>query len=128
MLPQRLRLRDRRDFKRVYQRGQTVTVPTLALYWRKSGGPEPRIGFSVSKKLGGAVQRNRLKRRCRASARELLPQCPPGCDLIFVARQAAARADYRRLKSDMAQALLLAAQKKGKSSKGKAAPGAGGQP
>jgi ribonuclease P protein component len=130
MLPQHLRLRSRRDFKRVYQRGQTLALPTLALYWRKSAGQGPRIGFSVSKKLGGAVQRNRLKRRYRAIARELLPVCPPACDLIFVARPAAAKADYGRLRAEMAQALAQTAQKRGKGAsppwKGKPAQPAGG--
>jgi ribonuclease P protein component len=87
------------------------------LYWRKNGGYAPRIGFSVSKKLGGAVQRNRLKRRCRALARELLLICPPGCDLIFVIRPAAAFADHCRLKAEMTQALSLVAQKGGKGGK-----------
>jgi len=117
MLPKELRLRERRDFKRVYQRGQSVALPTLALYWRKNGALNPRIGFSVSKKLGGAVLRNRLKRRCRAIARELLPACPPACDLIFVLRAAAAKADYSRFKAEMSQALALAARKGGKSRK-----------
>jgi len=117
MLPQQLRLRDRRDFKRVYQRGQTVALPTLVLHWRKSGGPGPRIGFSVSKKLGGAVQRNRLKRRFRAIARQLLPSFPPGCDLIFVIRAAAAQASHSRLSAEMAQALARAAQKGAKNKK-----------
>ena len=114
MLPQHLRLRERRDFKRVYTRGQTVALPCLVLYWRKSAGCGPRIGFSVSKKLGGAVTRNRLKRRCRAIAWELLPFCLPGCDQIFVARPAALEADHGRLKAEMARALTLAAQHRGK--------------
>ena len=112
MLPKPLRLRSRRDFKQVYQRGQTVSLPTMVLYWRKNGGLGKRIGFSVSKKLGGAVERNRVKRRCRAAAHELLPKCPSGFDLVFVARPAAAKADYSHLQADMAQTLALAAQKR----------------
>jgi len=117
MLPQQLRLKDRRDFKRVYLQGKTISLPTMILYWRKSGGwdkvnPAPtRIGFSVSKKLGGAVQRNRLKRRCRAIARELLPACPPGYDMIFVGRKMATEVDYLRLRADMSRALALLKQK-----------------
>ena len=117
MLPKQFRLRDRRDFKRVYQRGQTVALPTLALYWRKTGGPGPRIGFSVSKKLGGAVQRNRLKRRFRAIARQLLPHCPTGYDMIFVIRPAAAKANHNRLNAEMAQAMAKVGQKSVKNKK-----------
>jgi ribonuclease P protein component len=117
MLPKQLRLRLRRDFKRVYQHGQMVALPTLALYRRKNSGSMLRIGFSVSKKLGGAVQRNRLKRRFRALARELLPLYSTGYDFIFVIRPAAALADHSRLKAEMAQALSLVAQKRGKGGK-----------
>ncbi|MCL1905755.1 MAG: ribonuclease P protein component [Clostridiales bacterium] len=123
MLPKHLRLRDRRDFKLVYKRGQTIAVPTLALYWRKTGGQGPRIGFSVSKKIGKAVERNRIKRRCRAVSRELLYHFTPGTDYIFVLRPAAAKADYQRLKADMAKSLALVTQRREKSgpSKPKAA-------
>ena len=124
MLPKHLRLRERKDFKRVYQRGQTLALPTLALYWRKSGKAGPRIGFSVSKKLGGAVERNRLKRRYRAIARQLLPQFPAGVDLIFVARPAAAKADYRRQSAEMAQALAQVAAKRAKDGNSKPKKGA----
>ena len=117
MLPKHLRLCSRRDFKRVYQRAQSVALPTLALYWRKNGGLGPRIGFSVSKKIGGAVQRNRLKRRYRAITRELLPAILPGFDLVLVARAAAATADYSRLKAELTQALSLMAQKNNKGGK-----------
>lgn len=107
MLPAQNRLRQRRDFKRVYQRNRSVAVPCLVLYWRKTGRGPKRIGFSVSKKLGKAVQRNRVKRRLRAAARELLPAFPSGHDVIFVARAAAREADTARLTAEMARALAL---------------------
>jgi len=125
MLPKPLRLCSRRDFKRVYQRGQMVVLPTLALYWRKNGEKSPRIGFSVSKKLGGAVQRNRVKRRCRAAARELLSLCPPGYDLIFVARAAAVRVEYGCLRAEMERAFHLMKHKSTEKTKKK--PGGQGQ-
>jgi len=105
MLPSTNRLRLRRDFKRVYARGRTVAVPCFVLHWRKGVTGRKRIGFSVSKKLGKAVQRNRIKRRCRAAAREMLSEIPLGFDLVFVARATAREAAYSRLLADMAQAI-----------------------
>jgi ribonuclease P protein component len=51
----------------------------------------PRIGFVVSKSVGGAVVRNRVKRRLRAQAAALLPSLPPGVDLVVRAQPAAAQ-------------------------------------
>ena len=56
------------------------------LYVRRSKGVEQRIGFSVSKKIGGAVERNRVKRRLREVCRTALPRLTQGFDAVFVAR------------------------------------------
>jgi ribonuclease P protein component len=53
---------------------------------------ETRIGFSVSKKLGGAVPRNRIKRRLRAASRAILPRVAASLDIIVVGRSAIAQA------------------------------------
>lgn len=63
------------------------------------------MGFSVSKKVGKSVVRNRIKRRLRAACRGYLPQIERGYLVVFVARGAAADADYREL--DAAMAALL---------------------
>ena len=72
-----------------------------------------RAGFSVSKRVGGAVVRNRVKRRMREIVRQILPEVAPGWDLVFVARAPAAEAEYAALAQDIAgllrRAKLLAA-------------------
>lgn len=89
MLPKHLRLRQRRDFGRVYRRGKSVACPGFVLYKKQGNGRLTRFGFSVSKKVGNAVVRNRIKRRFRAVVQERLSLFAAGCDYIFVLRSAA---------------------------------------
>jgi ribonuclease P protein component len=59
-----------------------------------------RIGFSVSRRVGGAVVRNRVKRRLREIARNHLSHVAPGWDIVITARASAAEAEYRALAED----------------------------
>lgn len=97
MLPASYRLCRRNDFDRVYRRGVSKSCPAFVLYCKRNGGQATRIGFSVSKKYGKAVQRNRIKRRLRAAAAEQMSQFRRGCDYILVVRRAAAECSYSQL-------------------------------
>ena len=77
------RLGQNRQFTYVYRRGQRVSCRDLTLLYVRSN--QKRIGFSVSKKVGVAVVRNRTKRRLRECVRPLLPQMRNGL-YVFVAR------------------------------------------
>lgn len=66
-----------------------------------AGIAAPRIGFSVSKRVGDAVRRNQVKRRLREAARRQLWNVAPGWDMIVVARPEAASATYTTLRDDM---------------------------
>jgi ribonuclease P protein component len=66
----------------------------------------PRIGFTASRKVGGAVVRNRAKRRLRELARALMPELAiDGIDYVLVARQETAGRDFALLREDFRQAL-----------------------
>lgn len=74
---------------------------------REDGRPLMRAGFTATRKIGGAVVRNRAKRRLREAARALLPlHGRPGCDYVFIARGGTALRPWARLLDDVKSALL----------------------
>ena len=73
---------------------------------RADGDPSKRVGFTVTKKIGGAVVRNRMKRRFRALAREILPaQGHAGSDHVMIGRTAGIERDFSELRQDLTRAL-----------------------
>jgi len=73
---------------------------------RDDGDPSKRIGFTVSKKVGGAVVRNRMKRRFRELAREILPERGhSGSDHVMIGRSGGIERDFSLLREDLAKAL-----------------------
>lgn len=74
------------DFRRLYNRGKTVTDPALVVYYSKNRAGICRIGITTSKKIGNAVERNRSRRIIRAAAAEVIAEAPPCWDFVFVAR------------------------------------------
>ena len=65
-----------------------------------------RVGFTVTKKIGGAVVRNRMKRRFRALARETLPEHGiPGADHVLIGRAGGIERDYASLAAELKRAL-----------------------
>ena len=73
---------------------------------RGDGSPAKRVGYTVSKKVGGAVVRNRMKRRFRALAAELLPvHGLAGADHVLIGRSSGIERDFASLRSDLAKAL-----------------------
>lgn len=77
---------ENRDFVRLYRRGRSSASPVLVVYCLPNRLPHNRIGITATKKVGGAVQRNRAKRLVRAAYRLLTPELPKGWDFVFVCR------------------------------------------
>jgi ribonuclease P protein component len=99
MLPATERLRADRLFKQVFAQGRSFGGPLVLLRVRRlTDEPGERaFGFSVSRKVGKAVTRNRVKRRLREAVRHLLPELAQGFHAVWVARPAAADAPYEAL-------------------------------
>lgn len=104
------RLRSSLDFARLRRDGRRVGGAYLALSYARQPAPEgapmvkeqpARVGFSVSKRVGGAVVRNRVKRRLREAVRVRLTSFHPGWDIVISARPAAANADYATLDAEL---------------------------
>jgi ribonuclease P protein component len=84
---QHLRLRRAEDFSRLRQVGKTHPHRFLVLSFSANELTHNRYGFIVSKHLGKAVTRNRIRRRLREVVRALDPQLTPGFDVVLIARQ-----------------------------------------
>lgn len=75
------------EFERVYRQGRSSANRYLVLYtFPNPSVQEPRVGFSVSKRIGGAVQRNRVKRLLREAVSSTRAQLDGGFDIVVVAR------------------------------------------
>ena len=102
-------------FRRLYARGKSAANSYLVIYCRKNGGNENRIGYTVSKKLGHAVVRNRVRRRLREIYRLHETEFLPGRDLVVVARSRAVGAPYAKLERaflSLSEKLGLLAEKR----------------
>ncbi|MEN6480368.1 MAG: ribonuclease P protein component [Anaerolineales bacterium] len=108
MLPRRNRLTRSEDFARIREAGECLTARRLVLCYQHNGGDSLRVGFSVSKRVGGAVVRNRIKRQLRAGIYPLCEAIEPGWDVVVIARQQAATASSAQLHAELDQLLQRA--------------------
>lgn len=108
MLPKIHRLRQRRDFTWIYQKGirrstSHLTLRGLKLHGDRANSPT-LIGISISQKVSKrAVDRNRIKRQIRAIVRSMLPKLRPGWYLVIVVQPSAIECDYRQFLQELEQ-------------------------
>ena len=97
------RLKGRSDFLRAQGSGKKWVSPTIVLQVAENGLPIARYGLTVSKKTDkSAIVRNRIRRRLRSAALEILPlEAKPGLDYVLVGRSAGATKDYAEIAKDL---------------------------
>ena len=105
--PAPIRLKQRAEFLRVASRGRKVAVHGLVLQALARGDEGPaRIGFTVTKKVGNAVIRNRTRRRLKEAARLLLRDRPVAAvDLVVIGRDSTRARPFAELMDDLKRAL-----------------------
>ena len=91
------RLRKRKHFRKVFEDGLFVSNPMMAIHLLVNPDNKRRVGFSAGKKLGGAVVRNRCKRRMRECYRQFQNEVPQDMDMVVVARRAMIASTWPRL-------------------------------
>lgn len=98
--PKAKRLRKRAEFQRVYEEGVRWTNVYFSGFCRKTGGEETsRVGLTVPRAVGKAVDRNRVKRRLREAIRRNWALLPEGFEVVLHARRPAAEAEWRALEA-----------------------------
>jgi ribonuclease P protein component len=98
-------LRSVADFEALRQGSRGRSDALVAVRVRETGLPTVRVGFATGRKLGGAVVRNRVRRRLRHIVRAQSPRLAPGRDILIVVRPAGATVDQARLADSLERAL-----------------------
>lgn len=99
--PKSCRLRKRREYLTVQRGGRRYYSKLFIVFTRPGCRPWTRIGITVTRKVGKAVVRNRVKRLVREVFRQHKEHFPAGCDLVVVAKTEAARAGYQEMLDDL---------------------------
>jgi ribonuclease P protein component len=99
--PREARLVRRGDFDAVYRSGKRRSSSHFTAFFRANQLPVSRFGFSIKKALGGAVVRNRIRRRIREIVRCHRIEIPAGWDIVVHPKSSVARAEFAVLTADL---------------------------
>ena len=102
------RLRKHADYQRVYRESRRYSSPSMSYFFRARStedpaGVLPRVGLTAGRVLGGAVERNRIRRRMREAVRLHLNELPPRVDVVLHPRKMVLDMDFVRLEREVAR-------------------------
>lgn len=95
------RLRKNREFGYVYKRGKSYADRFLIMYIVPNNSQCNKVGFSVSKKVGNSVKRNKIKRRLKESFRLNSVNIKTGYSIVFIPRAQISKAEYKDIENSM---------------------------
>ncbi len=101
-------LKRNKEFRYVYRRGKSVSDSIMVLVYVPTKTPHLKVGFSVSKKIGNSVVRNRTKRRMKEAFFSMLDNVNPNCLLVFTPREKAREMTYQEISFSMGKLLKKA--------------------
>ena len=109
------RLRKHADYQRVYQESRRYSSPSMSYFFRARpsegpGGAQPRVGLTAGRVLGGAVERNRIRRRMKEAVRLHLSELPPRVDVVLHPRRMVLEMEFARLEREIARVFANVAQ------------------
>jgi ribonuclease P protein component len=103
------RIKKNAEFQKIFKRGKSFANRQFVVYClAKEGQVDFRIGLSVSKKIGNAVTRNRIKRYIRQAFLEMKEEINPNMDYVIIARHQAASLDFHESKKNLQHVLKVA--------------------
>jgi ribonuclease P protein component len=112
--PKSLHLLRHADFERVYQQGRRHFSASMTVFFlERESGEGPRVGLTVGKVLGGAVTRNRIKRRVREAVRKSFGPLSANVDVVINPKKTATTLDMPKLEAEIERAFAAVQQGKG---------------
>jgi ribonuclease P protein component len=103
--PRGMRLLRHRDFELVYKRGKRYFAADMTVFYlQRAEGSGPRVGFTVGRVLGGAVDRNRVRRRLREAVRLRRGELVAPVDVVIHGKKSALNAPFSGLENEISRA------------------------
>lgn len=95
------KLRKNKEYREVYKKGKSMANKLLIICFMKNYKKENRIGFTVSKKVGKSVVRNRVRRILKENYRLNYGKLKKGYNIVFIARSSSNKSSFKEIKSAM---------------------------
>lgn len=104
-MQRKYRLKSSRAFSFIYNKGESISDRLLVILWVKNRDNNIKAGFTVSKKIGNSVVRNKIRRRLKEAFRALIPEVDNGYNYIILARNPIKDASYSEINQSLIRLL-----------------------